>query len=100
MSYIIEDIYCTTTATFVSATSRKKYLRLNHDFFFFYRIELLKVQTQQNILDPLNMQSNIAIKCFNQSFSTTVNAFERFMGCHKRTLSFTVDFYMKTLYES
>lgn len=68
--------------------------------FFFNRIELLNVQTQQNILDPLYMQSNIAIKCFEQSFSTNINTFEGFMDGHKRTLSFTIDFYMKTLYES
>lgn len=80
----------------------QKYLRLNHDFlfYFFNRIELLNVQTQQNILSSLNMQSNIVIKCFDQSLSTNINTFEGFMDFHRRTLSFTIDLYMKTLYES
>lgn len=66
----------------------QKYLWLNHDFFFFYRTELLNVQTQQNVPNLLNMQSNMAIKGFDQSLSTKTNTFEGFIDCHKKDYHF------------
>lgn len=69
---------------------------LNHDFFV-HSIELLNIQTQQNISEALNMQSNTAIKCVDQRISTNIDRFDGFMNSRKMILSFQIDFYMKTI---